>query len=192
MKAHPDGECLWSRERCYTWAESYNRVNQYGHWYLSQGVKPGDLVALYLQNSPDFLFAWLGLWSIGAAPAMINHNLAGKALIHCIRVPNSKLILVDEDVELRGRIEAEKETLEGELGIKIVVMDSSTMSEIRSLKAERPEDIYREGVKGNSPVGLLYTRSVFCAAYDILVANQAQVEQQGYLKDASLKYPEAI
>ncbi|ESZ96628.1 hypothetical protein SBOR_2995 [Sclerotinia borealis F-4128] len=157
VKAHPNTECLWSREGCYTWAETYDRVNQYGQWYLSQGVKPGDLVSLYLQNSPDFLFAWLGLWSIGAAPAMINHNLAGKALIHCIKVPKSKLILVDDDLELRGRIEAEQATLEGELGIKIVVMDSSTLSEIRSGKAERPEDVYREGVKGNSPLGLLYT-----------------------------------
>ncbi|KAI9641958.1 hypothetical protein NHQ30_009827 [Ciborinia camelliae] len=157
VKAHPNRECLWSREECYTWAESYDRVNQYGQWYLSQGVKPGDLVAFYLQNSPDFLFAWLGLWSIGAAPAMINHNLAGQALIHCIKVPKAKLLLVDDDLELRDRIEAEKTTLEGEVGIRIVVLDSSTLSEIRSVKAERPEDIYREGVKGNSSLGLLYT-----------------------------------
>lgn len=135
-------------------------MNQYGQWYLSQGVKPGDLVSFYLQNSPDFLFAWLGLWSIGAAPAMINYNLAGKALIHCIKVPKSNLILVDDDQELRSRIEAERETLEGELGIKIEVLDSSKLSEIRGLKAERPEDVYREGIKGNSPLGLLYTRLV--------------------------------
>ncbi|KAK6599671.1 AMP-binding enzyme [Botrytis cinerea] len=154
---HPNTECIWSREGCYTWKQSYDLVNQYGQWYLSQGVKPGDLVAFYLQNSPDFLFAWLGLWSIGAAPAMINYNLAGKALIHCVKVPKSKLILVDDDAELRGRIEDEREELEGELGIKIVFMDSSTLSEIRSGKAERPEDIYREEVKGNSPLGLLYT-----------------------------------
>ncbi|KAB8294976.1 hypothetical protein EYC80_006927 [Monilinia laxa] len=157
VKAHPNTECLWSRDGCYTWAESYDRVNQYGQWYLSQGVKPGDLVAFYLQNSPDFLFAWLGLWSIGAAPAMINYNLAGKALIHCVKVPKSNLILVDDDSELRARIEAEQETLEGELGIKVVVMDSSTMAEIQNFKAERPEDVYREGVKGSSPLGLLYT-----------------------------------
>ncbi|CAD6444486.1 231988e4-728c-4915-b0b4-114580479c27 [Sclerotinia trifoliorum] len=157
VKAHPNTECIWSREGCYTWAESYDRVNQYGQWYLSQGVKPGDLVAFYLQNSPDFLFAWLGLWSIGAAPAMINHNLAGKALIHCVKVPSAKLILVDDDEELKARIEEEKETLEGELGIKILVMDSSVRSEIRSTKTDRPDDVYREGVKAKSPLGLLYT-----------------------------------
>lgn len=118
---------------------------------------------------------------------MINHNLAGKALIHCVKVPKSNLILVDDDSELRARIEAEQETLEGELGIKVVVMDSSTLAEIQTLKAERPEDVYREGVEGNSPLGLLYTRLVLCAACESMIANQSQVELQDCQKDVSLK-----
>ncbi|PQE24423.1 AMP-dependent synthetase ligase protein [Rutstroemia sp. NJR-2017a BBW] len=159
-KVRPNKECVWSREVSYTWAEFYDQVNQYGHWYLSQGVKPGDLVGFYLQNSAEYLLAWLGLWSIGAAPAMINYNLAGKALIHCLKVPKVKLLLVDEDPELRKRIEDEQATLEGELDIKIVVMDSLVKADIRTQKTERPEDLYREGVKGTSPAALIYTRFV--------------------------------
>ncbi|PQE21235.1 hypothetical protein CJF32_00006383 [Rutstroemia sp. NJR-2017a WRK4] len=156
-KVRPNKECVWSREVSYTWAEFYEQVNQYGHWYLSQGVKPGDLVGFYLQNSAEYLLAWLGLWSIGAAPAMINYNLAGKALVHCLKVPKVKLLLVDEDPELRKRIEDEQATLEGELDIKIVVMDSLVKADIRTQKTERPEDLYREGVKGTSPAALIYT-----------------------------------
>ncbi|KAM3078734.1 hypothetical protein ACMFMG_006600 [Clarireedia jacksonii] len=157
VKVRPNKECIWSREVSYTWAEAYDRVNQYGHWYLSQGVKPGDLVGFYLQNSADYLLAWLGLWSIGAAPAMINHNLAGNAMVHCVKVPKVKLLLVDEDPGLRNRIEDEQAILEGELGIRIVIMESSVRAEIQSQKTERPEDVYREGVKGNSPAALIYT-----------------------------------
>lgn len=154
-------------------------MNQYGHWYLSQGVKPGDLVALYLQNSADFLVAWLGLWSIGAAPAMINHNLAGKALVHCVKVPKAKLLLVDEDPELRKRIEDEQSILEGDLGIKIVIMDSFVKAEIQSQKTQRPEDVYREGVKRTSPLALIYTRLVlFLLAQQELGADNAEVELQ--------------
>jgi hypothetical protein len=91
---------------------------------------------------------------------MINYNLAGKALVHCLKVPKVKLLLVDEDLELRKRIEDEQATLEGELGIKIMIMDSLVKADIRTQKTERPEDLYREGVKGTAPAALIYTRFV--------------------------------
>jgi acyl-CoA synthetase (AMP-forming)/AMP-acid ligase II len=160
VKRRPHDDCLWSREGCYTWAEAYERVNQYAQWYLAQGVKPRELVSFYLTNSPDFMFAWLGLWAIGAAPAMINYNLAGKALVHCLKVPGSKLMLVDEDEELVGRIEDARKDIEGGLGIKICVVDAAFKEGIRAMSAERPDDVYREGVQGNWPLALFYTRWV--------------------------------
>jgi acyl-CoA synthetase (AMP-forming)/AMP-acid ligase II len=152
-------DCIWSREGCYTWAQTYNRVNQYAQWYLEQGVKPHDLVSFYMTNSPDFIFAWLGLWAIGAAPAMINYNLSGKALMHCLRVAGSKLILVDEDPELRKRIEDARDEIEG-LGNRIVVLDNEFRRQIDGKSEERPGDELREGVQGNWPMSIFYTRFV--------------------------------
>lgn len=77
VKKRQNDDCIWSREGCYTWNQTYERVNQYAQWYLEQGVKPKDLVCFYMMNSPDFVFAWLGLWAIGAAPAMINYSKCG-------------------------------------------------------------------------------------------------------------------
>ncbi len=151
-------ECIWSREGCYTWTQTYNKVNQYGQWFLQQGVKPGDLVAFYLMNSPDYMFAWLGLWSIGAAPAMINYNLAGKALLHCLKISGAKLLLVDEEPALRARIEDVGPRLEGELAIKFILVDSSVKAGISATGDERPSDAYREVVKGDWPMCLFYTR----------------------------------
>jgi acyl-CoA synthetase (AMP-forming)/AMP-acid ligase II len=151
-------ECIWSREGCYTWTQTYNKVNQYGQWFLQQGVKPGDLVGFYLMNSPDFMFAWLGLWSIGAAPAMINYNLAGKALLHCLKISGTKLLLVDEEPALRARIEDVGAQLEGELAIKVIVVDSIVKAGISAMSDERPSDAYREVVKGDGHMCLFYTR----------------------------------
>lgn len=152
-------ECIWSREGCYTWTQTYKKANQYAHWYLEQGVKPHDLVSFYLTNSPDFIFAWLGLWAIGAAPAMINYNLSGKALTHCLKVAGSKLILVDEDPELRKRIEDARAEVEG-LGNEILVLDGCVKREIEKMSEERPGDEFREGVQGNWPMSIFYTRFV--------------------------------
>ncbi len=160
MNRRANEECIWSRDGCYTWNQAYDRANQYAQWFLAQGVKPHDYVGFYLNNSPDFVFAWLGLWAVGAAPAMINYNLAGKALIHCLKVSDAKLILVDEETALRQRIEDARSQIEGELGMRICVMDSQVIGEIRRLKAERPEDSCREGVQGNWPMAMFYTRFV--------------------------------
>jgi acyl-CoA synthetase (AMP-forming)/AMP-acid ligase II len=153
----PNNECIWSREGCYTWAQTYDRANQYAQWFLSQGVKTHDYVSFYLTNSPDFIFAWLGLWAIGAAPAMINHNLAGKALIHCLKVSGSTLLLVDEDPALQARISEKRGQIEEELGMQIHFIDLHAKEEIRSQKAERPADAYREGVKGDWPLAMFFT-----------------------------------
>jgi acyl-CoA synthetase (AMP-forming)/AMP-acid ligase II len=120
-------------------------------------VKPHDYVAFYLTNSPDFMFAWLGLWAIGAAPAMINYNLAGNALIHCLKVSGATVLLVDEDPTLVGRIEEERARIEGELGMKIRIIDSEIRHEISSQKPERPADTFREVVQGDWPMAMFYT-----------------------------------
>lgn len=153
-------ECIWSRDGCYTWSQAYDRVNQYAQWYLSKGIKPGDIMAFFLQNSPDFILAWIGLWAIGAAPAMINYNLSGSALIHCVKTSGAKMILVDKMPELRSRVQEVRETLEGEYGMNIVVLDAPTLLEICALEPKRPEDRYREVVQRDWPMALFYTRSV--------------------------------
>ncbi|KAG4412708.1 hypothetical protein IFR04_014173, partial [Cadophora malorum] len=120
----PNAECIWSRSGSYTYQQTSHLAHQYAQFFLSLGVQPGQYVNFYLTNTPDFLFAWLGLWAIGAAPAMINYNLSGKALLHCLGVSKAELMLVDDESELRERIEGVRGEIEGELGCKVVVLDT--------------------------------------------------------------------
>ena len=103
--------------------------------------------------------AWLGLWAIGAAPAMINYNLAGKAVLHCLKVSGATMLLVDEDPELVARIEDVRVDIEEQLKMKITVLDTRVKKDVLAMKAERPEDAFREGVKGDQPMAIFYTRS---------------------------------
>ena len=135
-------------------------TNRYAQWFISQGVKPQDLVGFYLQNSPDFIFAWLGLWAIGAAPAMINYNLSGQALLHCLKLSGAKLLLVDADEALAARVSEQSDTLSSELGMSCATLDQDLKKTIYGLEPKRPEDVYREAVQGDWPMCLFYTRSV--------------------------------
>lgn len=69
------------------------RANAYARWALDQGIAKGDVIGLLLPNCPDYLAIWLGLTRIGGVVALINTNLTGEALDHCLGVVKPRLIL---------------------------------------------------------------------------------------------------
>ncbi|KAF2708219.1 fatty acid transporter-like protein [Pleomassaria siparia CBS 279.74] len=150
-------EAIWSRTGCYTWGETHAQACRYGQYFLQNGVKPGKLVSFYLTNQPEFVFGHLGAWSIGSAPAMMNHHLAGDALIHCLKVAESKLLIVDEAPDIIERIEAVRDKIEGELGMTIRILDAQLKGEICRMEPKRPEDELRSGIDGTFPMCLFYT-----------------------------------
>ncbi len=81
-------------QRRYTWREVNEISNQYADFFVKQGIGRGDVVAIVMDNRPEFLFAVTGLNKIRAVGALINHNLTGKALTHAINVGKPKAALV--------------------------------------------------------------------------------------------------
>jgi acyl-coenzyme A synthetase/AMP-(fatty) acid ligase len=152
---------MWSRNGCYTWRETYDMSNRYAQFMLSQGVQKGQLVGFYLSNTPEMGFAWLASWSIGTGPALLNYHLAGEALIHCIKLAGTNILIVDWDEECVARIEASRTQLE-ELGIKIIILNDATKAHIASLTPTRPPNEYRNDTAANFPGALIYTRYANC------------------------------
>ncbi|OTB00455.1 hypothetical protein M426DRAFT_324246 [Hypoxylon sp. CI-4A] len=155
-QTQPNKDCIWSRQGCFTYAETYFRANQYAQWFRDAGVQPGDLVALFMANSPDFVFAWMGLLAIGAAPALINHNLTRQALLHCLGIAEAKLVLADGAPQLLERLDAVKDELDAQ-GVRIVQL-ADIRPEVNATKGERPPDDIRDNhVRPDSAFGLFYT-----------------------------------
>ena len=113
---------------------------------------------MYMQNAPEFIFAWIGLWAIGCAPALINWNLGAESLLHCIKISEAKIMLVDAEAGCRERIEKERERIERELEVKIVHLSECLKAEIANLPISRPDDSYRDCVVGTFPAMLIFTR----------------------------------
>lgn len=150
---------IWSRERIYTYAEAHGHAVQLANWLLSQGIRPGDLVALYMTNCPEIMFTWLALLCIGCAPAFINFNLEGKGLLHCLNVCKAPIILVDEDAACQTRIARSKDDINGN-GMRIVIFDDIMKQEIAKMPVTVPGDEYRQDIKPDFPFCLSYTRYV--------------------------------
>lgn len=152
----PNDRAIWTRERSWTFKEMHDQITRYAQWMLDQGIKPGDLVAMYLHNSDQFIMIMFATLSIGAGPALINYNLEGAALMHCLSVCDSKLLLIDQDAGCQQRIAASQQDIEV-AGTKIVTLDQDLRSQIDSRKAIVPPDSLRSGMKGEQPYALLYT-----------------------------------
>ncbi|KAK4041818.1 Isopenicillin N epimerase component 1 [Parachaetomium inaequale] len=110
-------------------------------------------------NSAEFVFAWIGLWAVGAAPAMVNYHLRGDALVHCLRVSGARLVVVDGDEAAWGGVEEDRGGMEaGVKGEKVrFVRLGGVKGEIRGMGTERLPDELRNGVKGTDPMALFYT-----------------------------------
>ncbi|KAI0969510.1 AMP-binding enzyme [Xylaria arbuscula] len=161
-QSQPSEECIWWRgggagggSGSYTWSAAYARANQYAHYFRSQGVQPNDLVSFFMVNSPDFVLAWMGLWAIGAAPALINHNLTRQALLHCLGIAGSSLVFADGPGELLARLDDVEPDLTVS-GTRVVKLDA-VRNEIDSMPTTRPPDELRAAVTPASAFGLFYT-----------------------------------
>lgn len=157
-----NGPCLWFRAspgeeaQRYTYRETLDQSNRYAQFLLQNGVQPGELVGTYLMNRPEFIFNIMGSWAIGCAPAMINYNLGGAGLLHCLKVCKSKVLLVDDDAGCQERIAAVRDQI-AELGMRIIVLDAATRAEISALAPTRPPNSMRQAVNGDSPIFMIFT-----------------------------------
>ncbi|MCU0709860.1 MAG: amino acid adenylation domain-containing protein, partial [Pirellula sp.] len=63
----PDAIALVQDDRTVSYGELNRRSNQIAHWLIEQGVRPGDLVGLTLERSPEMIMAMIGILKSGAA-----------------------------------------------------------------------------------------------------------------------------
>ncbi len=75
------------------------RANRYSRWALAAGLAKGDVVALMMGGRPEYFALWLGLTQVGVVVALLNVNLAGAALAHCVRVAGARAAIIEAPFE---------------------------------------------------------------------------------------------
>ena len=89
-----DAPALISEREQFSYAELFARSNRYSRWALREGIAKGDTVCLLMPNRPDYLAAWLGVTRVGGIMALLNTNLSGAPLAHCIDLVSPTHIIV--------------------------------------------------------------------------------------------------
>jgi 3-oxocholest-4-en-26-oate---CoA ligase len=78
----PDRVALRCRTEQRTFAQLEERANRLAHWFLGQGVQPGQHIGLYLQNSLEYMEGTLAAYKIRAVPINVNYRYAADELRH--------------------------------------------------------------------------------------------------------------
>ena len=97
VSKHPDKIAVRIEQKKWTFREVEEYSNRIANYFKSQGYQKGDVVALLLDNSPEFICVWLGLSKLGVITALLNTNLRLDSLWHCISVATVKGIIFGTD-----------------------------------------------------------------------------------------------
>ena len=109
----PGHEAVVFEGKRLTWHELNALANRYAHTFAAHGIGPADTVSVMMENRVEFLATLIALNKLGAVGALINTNLQGRQLVHCITVANSKKCIFGAEVraaleEAKGRLALEE------------------------------------------------------------------------------------
>eukprot|EP00795_Rhopilema_esculentum_P010551 gene10551-19283_t len=106
-----------------TFSEADQLANKLGNVFYGANYQKDDVVAIFMASSPEYVCYWLGLSKIGVISALINFNLRGESLAHCINISGAKSVIYSKS--LSEAISEVKDSLDKELQFYCVGDDSN-------------------------------------------------------------------
>ncbi len=82
----------------YTHAEFNASINQYAHYFLSEGVQKGDEIIVFVDNRPELLMIIGAMSKIGAISSLINPNQRGEVLQYSINLTRGRYFIIGEEL----------------------------------------------------------------------------------------------
>ena len=93
-----DAPALVSDRESLSYRALAGRANRYARWARGERLAKGETVCLLMPNRPEYMAAWIGITSAGGVAALINTNLVGTALAHCIDIVAPKHVIVASEL----------------------------------------------------------------------------------------------
>jgi len=178
-KRYPDRPAVIHQQKLMT----YSRLNDFSDVFagrlVSENVKKGDRVALFLDNSGDYVIAYFGILKAGAVVVALNSQLVPRELASLIIDCTPKTIVTDSK---HGRIIAEALELSGAKIKPLIIDEGGLQSAVEGSSARYVETdcgehdlamlIYTSGTTGK-PKGVMLSHAN-------VAANAASIA--GYLR----------
>jgi fatty-acyl-CoA synthase len=93
----PDAPFVRFEGRVQSCGELNAQANRIAHWALARGLGKGSVVAILMENRPEYIALWAGLAKAGVTSALLNTNLRGDALAHGIATADAETLVMGEE-----------------------------------------------------------------------------------------------
>jgi citronellyl-CoA synthetase len=96
-RMYPDKIAVIFEDRRISWSELDERASRIAQALSDKGIQPGQCVSLLMDNRIEFLESWFGVMRLGAIASLINTNLHGAQLSHCINMSGAGTLILGSE-----------------------------------------------------------------------------------------------
>ena len=93
----PGNVALMFEGQRWTYAEFNAWANRIAQVLKANGLKPGQAVAIVMENRPEVLACVTAVIKLGGIAAMLNHNQRGEVLRHSINVTKIRMVIAGQE-----------------------------------------------------------------------------------------------
>ena len=154
----PNNIAIEFEDKSYTYSDLDKESNQVANWAINKGYKTGDVVALLMENKPEFIFIWLGLSKLGITIACLNNNIKSKSLAHCIQTSKSKSLILSSD--LIDNYSSAEDLIDDQLSVYVSgdkVQGFENIDDDNEKNTNRPNASIRETLSNSESLFYIYT-----------------------------------
>ncbi len=192
---HRDRTAMTFEGRTLSYAELDAIANRFAHWGKGINLRRGQTVALFMPNRLEYFPIWYGLSKIGVVTALINNQLSGLALAHCLNIAQAACIIVD--AETSPVFEAAKGLLERPLPQWVFGPahgeQRDLVQALKSCSQLPPDKIVREDIRARDTALLIFTSGTTCMPKAARITHvRAQLYMRGFAGATGAKQTDRI
>lgn len=149
--------------RTISYGQLQQEVGNYRNFFHHHGVRSGENVGLFSRNSPEFIFCYMALASLGAVVVPLNFQLTSREIAYIVRDAQMKHLVTMEALDLSD--ELSEQGCRGTVRQFVIPEFTADIAENRflpapSFDAELPDTspcviIYTSGTTGNPKGAIL-------------------------------------
>lgn len=105
-----DNPAIFYEDISYTYKEQNEWINRYANYFLSLGVKKGEVINIFLENRPEMIFLIGTMSKIGTIGSLINTRQRSTTLLHSMKIKPVKIYIIGEELiqpfeEIKAKLE---------------------------------------------------------------------------------------
>lgn len=118
--------CITEKNSNLTWKEFNELSNKIAHWFIKNGIKKDDKIAIIIKNCIEWLPLYFGILKTGAIAVPINYNYDKNELAYCVQLADCSIVICSQE-----NIDNSTYIRKVSTNVKLVVLMNDFLNEVK-------------------------------------------------------------